>query len=72
MKHCEKNTSPFMTIRQTAATGLVSEHHLRLRLKQGRLPGFYSGKWYWIDFPALVDLLHEEARANVVDRPAAQ
>lgn len=51
----------FMTIRQVARTGLVSEHYLRLRQKQGRLPGFFSGTRFIVDYSALVDLLHQES-----------
>ena len=40
----------FLTIRETAKTGLVSEHYLRLRLKQGKLPGFYVGTRYRVDY----------------------
>ena len=51
----------FMTIRETAKTGLVSEHYLRLRLKQGKLPGFYVGTRYRVDYAALKEMLHRES-----------
>ena len=59
-----KDVPDFLTIRQVARTGLISEHFLRLRLRQGRLPGFYSGSRYIVDYAALVELLHQEARAG--------
>ena len=60
-----KPDKPFMTIRQVAKSGLISEHYLRLRLRQGRLPGFYSGTRFIVDFDALVNLLHAEALQGV-------
>ena len=61
---------PFQTIRQVAKTGLISEHFLRLRLRQGKLPGFYTGTRFLVDYAALVDLLHAEslASAGIVDQ----
>lgn len=38
------NIQKFMTIRQLAKTGLISEHYLRLLEKQGKLPGIYAGE----------------------------
>lgn len=63
---CQENYSnvkPFMTIRQTAAVGIMSEHYLRLRQKQNKLPGFCSGNRFIIDVHALIDMLHREALA---------
>ena len=34
----------FMSIREVARTGLISEYYLRLMEKQNRLPCIYSGK----------------------------
>lgn len=51
----------FMTIRETAANSPLSEHYLRLRLRQNRLPGFYVGTRYMIDYSALMEMLHREA-----------
>ncbi len=61
------NDHSFMTIREVARTGLISEHYLRLRLKQKGLPGFYSGSRFLIDYAALVDLLHRESLAGVTE-----
>ena len=62
MENCN---APFQTIRQVAKSGLISEHYLRLRLKQSKLPGFYSGKRFIVDYEALVEMLHREALAEV-------
>ena len=53
------------TIRQTAALGIVSEHLLRLMLKQGRLPGVYSGNRFLVNVEALVSQLNSESVENV-------
>lgn len=53
------------TIRQTAALGILSEHLLRIMLKQGRLPGVYSGNRFLVNVDALVSQLNNESIANV-------
>lgn len=42
----DKQTT-MMTIREVAATGILSEHALRLLVKDGRLPLLYVGKKGW-------------------------
>lgn len=54
----------FLTIRQTAKTGLISEHRLRLLVAQGKVPGVYSGNRYMVNFDQLVALLDEQSRVN--------
>lgn len=49
----------FMTIRQTAATGILPEHLLRRLEKQGLLPCVYSGKKCLINFDKLVEQLNQ-------------
>lgn len=39
-----ENKPRMMTIREIASTGLLSEHALRLMLKEGKLPAIYIGK----------------------------
>ena len=51
----------YPTIRQAARRGPLSEHSLRLMLKQGRLPGFYCGKHYRVNYAALLDQLQAES-----------
>jgi len=56
----------FKTIRQTAAMGILSETNLRLRHKQGRLPGVYTGRTFRVNVDALIEQLETESRNNVV------
>ena len=51
----------FLTIRQAAATGVLSEYHLRLLEKQGKLPGIYSGNRFKVNFDILVEQLNRES-----------
>ena len=51
----------YPTIRQAARRGPLSEHSLRLMQKQGRLPGFYCGNHYRVNYPALLDQLQAES-----------
>lgn len=52
------------TIRQTAALGILPEHRLRLLLKQGKLPGVYSGNRFLVNVDALsIQLDNESALA---------
>ena len=55
----------FKTIRQTAATGILSEHRLRLMQKQGLLPGVRAGNRFLVNVEALVELLNAESRKAV-------
>lgn len=57
----KQNTTQFMTIRQVAATGLLSEHHLRLMSKKGELPGIYAGTRFKVNYPLLVDKLNKDS-----------
>lgn len=50
-----------MTIRQTAATGILSEYHLRLLAKRGALPGIYAGNRFKVNVPLLLEQLDRES-----------
>ena len=52
----------FLTIRQAARRGPLSERSLRLLHKQGKLPGFYVGSHYRVNYRALISMLDEESR----------
>lgn len=52
----------FPTIRQAVKRGPLSERSLRLLLKQGKLPGFYVGTHYHVNYRALISMLDEESR----------
>lgn len=55
----------FKTIRQTAATGLTSEHHLRQLVAQGKCPGVRSGNRFLVNVTALYEMLDAESRRAV-------
>lgn len=61
VQEMEKAIPTFLTIRQTAATGILREHHLRLMEKQGRLPGIRSGNRFLVNVPLLVEQLNRES-----------
>ena len=46
-------TPTMMTIREIAKTGLLSEHALRLLLKEGKLPAIYVGNKALINYDKL-------------------
>lgn len=54
----------FLTIRQAAATGILTEHHLRLLEKQGKLPGVRSGNRFLVNLPILIEQLDRESMAQ--------
>lgn len=58
-------TIQYGTIRQTAATGILPEHRLRLMLKAGELPGFYAGNRFMVDMNQLVTILAEKSRSEL-------
>lgn len=62
----------FMTIRQTAAAGYDTEFHLRLMQKQGKLPGFFSGRTFKVNVPLLVEQLDRESLVHASGQPQAQ
>lgn len=54
----EKTIPRFMSIREVARTGLLSEYTLRLMEKQKQLPCVYTGRKCLINFDKLVDQLN--------------
>ena len=56
-----QTTADFCTIRAAAARGYLSEHHLRLLLAQGKLPGIYSGNRFKINMRLLAEQLDRES-----------
>lgn len=52
-----ENKPQMMTIREIANTGLLSEHALRLMLKEGKLPAIYIGKKALINYDRLCEEL---------------
>ena len=60
----------FLTIRETAKTGILSEHSLRLMQKQGKIPHIMCGKKCLINYPLLVEMLTEESKRAM--KPAVE
>lgn len=53
-----ENMQPnMMTVREIARTGLMSEHALRMMLKNGKLPAIYIGKKALINYDKLCEQL---------------
>lgn len=52
----------FPTIRQAAKRGPLSEHSLRLMQKAGKLPGFYVGNHFRVNYDAMIEQLQIESR----------
>ena len=59
-----ENGKVFLTIRETAKTGILSEHSLRLLQKQGRIPFIMVGNKCLINYPLLLATLNQESEAN--------
>lgn len=55
----------FLTIRETAKTGILPEHALRLMQKQGKIPCIMVGSKCLINYPLLVEYLSEESKKAV-------
>ena len=62
----------FKTIRQTAATGLLSEHRLRLLVASGKCPGIYSGNRFLVNTTALAEQLDKESRLTVLNEEGGE
>lgn len=48
-----------MTVREVASTGILSEHALRVLLKEGRLPAIYVGNKALINYDKLCEELNK-------------
>lgn len=46
-----------LTVRETARTGILPEHAIRLMLKQGKIPAIFVGKKALINFDLLCERL---------------
>ena len=53
-----------LTINQSAKRGPLPASRLRAMLREGRLPGFYSGSRFYVNYTMLVDQLDRESRRN--------
>ncbi len=52
----------FRTIRQTAATGILSEHRIRLMVAAGKCPGIKTGNRFLVNISAFAEMLDAESR----------
>lgn len=52
----------FYTIRETAATGILSEHYLRMLVKQRKIPHIMAGSKVLLNYPLLIDWLDTESK----------
>lgn len=59
-----KNYNNYLTIKQTAERGIITEFQLRKMLRAGELPGFYSGRTYKVNVPMLIDKLDAMSVVN--------
>ncbi|MBR3861401.1 MAG: hypothetical protein IKM84_05945 [Oscillospiraceae bacterium] len=55
----------FLTIRQIAATGILTENRLRVMQKQGLLPGIMAGRRFLVNLEALTEQLDDLSRQSV-------
>lgn len=52
----------YKTIRQVAASGLISEHYLRGLVARDQCPGFRSGNRFLINVEQLKEMLNDLSR----------
>lgn len=52
----------FMTVRETARSGLAPEHFIRQLVAQGKCPGVYSGTRFLVNVAQLREYLEAESR----------
>ncbi len=51
----------FLSIRNVASKGILSENHLRKMHAQGRLPGVKTGRTFRVNVDQLIELLNRES-----------
>ena len=55
----------YLTINQAAAAGPLAEFRIRQMVKQGNCPGFYAGSRFYVNYPALLEMLDAACKAGV-------
>lgn len=55
----------FLTIRQAAKRGPISEHQLRVMAAKGTLPGIYAGNRFLINYPLMLEMLDKMSTENL-------
>lgn len=54
-------TPKFMTIREVARTGILSEYCLRIMVKEGKIPHIMAGTKCLINYPLFLEWLAQES-----------
>lgn len=54
----------FPTIRETAKRGPLTEFALRAMLKDGKLPGIYSGRTFRVNYKMFLDIIDKQSLEN--------
>ena len=57
----------FLTIREVAKQGILSEYTLRIMQKQNKLPHIMCGTKCLVNYPLLLEQLNEASRKAVSD-----
>jgi len=57
-------SAKFISVRQAAKRGPLTEYCLRLMLRQGTLPGVYSGKKFLVNYERLLEQLGTDGGAG--------
>ncbi len=52
----------FLTVREVAATGILTEYAIRLMLKQKKIPAIYINNKALINYPLLLETLDEQSK----------
>lgn len=60
----ENNMPRFMTVREIAKTGLLSEYCLRRMLREDKLPYIRSGNRYLVNYSLLIEQLNSIGVTN--------
>ena len=63
-----KQMPQFKTIRQVAASGLISEYYLRGLVARGECPGFRSGNRFLVNVELLKEKLNELSRRETGEK----
>ena len=58
------NVPKLMTIREVAATGVISEHCLRNMVKEGQIPVIYAGRKALVNFKTFCDYINAMTVVN--------
>jgi len=60
-----ENKPKMMTIRQFAKTGLLTEHAIRMLVKQRKIPAVFIGSKALLDYDAVTEAIQKLADRNV-------